>query len=43
MRFNTRTEVDAFLKAHGLFLPVTAGDGERNAETSRQFRDRLSS
>ena len=36
--FETRLEVDAFLKAHGVFLPVTVADIERDAETSRCFR-----
>jgi hypothetical protein len=40
--FNTRWEVDAFLKAHEVFLPLTAADVERDAETSRQFRLRWS-
>lgn len=36
--FSTRTEVDAFLKAHSTFPRVTAADIERDAETSRSFR-----
>ncbi|HWE53776.1 MAG TPA: UPF0175 family protein [Bryobacteraceae bacterium] len=40
--FSTRIEVDGFLKAHGVFLPVSAADVERDAETSRQFRERWS-
>jgi len=36
--FGTRTEVDAFLKAHGIYLPTTLADIERDAETSRNFR-----
>jgi hypothetical protein len=36
--FETRIEVDAFLKAHAVFLPVTVADIERDAETSRSFR-----
>jgi len=36
--FGARTEVDAFLKAHSIFLPVTTADIERDAETSRSFR-----
>jgi hypothetical protein len=35
---NTRMEVDAFLKAHSIFLPVTAADVERDAATSDAFR-----
>ncbi|MGD1069935.1 MAG: UPF0175 family protein [Bryobacteraceae bacterium] len=38
MGFATRAQVDAFLKAHEVFLPVTAADVERDAETSRAFR-----
>ena len=38
--FQTRTEVDAFLKAHGVLLPVTVEDIESDAETSRDFRRR---
>lgn len=36
--FDTRFEVDTFLKAHGVFLPVTVEDIENDAETSRGFR-----
>jgi hypothetical protein len=38
MGFATRTQVDAFLKPHEVFLPVTAADVERDAETSRNYR-----
>jgi len=38
MGFKTGMEVDSFLKAHGVFLPVTVADIERDAETSRSFR-----
>jgi hypothetical protein len=38
MGFATRAQVDAFLKAHEVFLPITAADVERDAETSRTFR-----
>ena len=36
--FSTRTEVDAFLKVHAVYLPITAADIERDAETSRDLR-----
>ncbi|HEX4277912.1 MAG TPA: UPF0175 family protein [Bryobacteraceae bacterium] len=42
MGFGTRIEVDAFLKAHSVFLPVTVADIERDAEISRDFRRRWS-
>jgi hypothetical protein len=42
MGFSTRNEVDAFLKAHAVFLPVTVADIERDAETSRRFRQQWS-
>jgi hypothetical protein len=41
--FHTRLEVDAFLKAHEVFLPVTAADVERDAEVSQAFRSKWSS
>ncbi len=37
--FSTRTQVDDFLKAHSVFLPLTVEDVERDAETSRRFRE----
>jgi len=40
--FQTRTEVDGFLKAHEIFLPVTPTDIERDAETSHTFRKQWS-
>jgi hypothetical protein len=43
--FQTRMELDAFLKAHEVYLDYTLEDVERDAETSRrissQFRDDL--
>ena len=41
--FETRLELDAFLKAHEVFLPITVAEIERDAETSRTFRRRWSS
>lgn len=37
--FSTRTRVDDFLKAHSVYLPMTVEDVERDAETSRRFRE----
>ena len=37
--FRTRMQVDAFLKAHGVFLPLTPQDVEHEAELSRPFRE----
>jgi hypothetical protein len=36
----TRYEMDGFLKAHGLLLPLTAEDIERDAATALQYRAR---
>lgn len=38
MGFETRLEVDPFLKSHAVPLPSTTEDIERDAETSRSFR-----
>jgi Uncharacterised protein family (UPF0175) len=38
----TTSEVDAFLKEHAVYLPVTAEDVDRDAERSRTFRNRWS-
>jgi hypothetical protein len=38
--FETRMQVDAFLKARGVNLPVTSRDVENDAELSRTFRER---
>ena len=43
MGFETRLQVDAFLKAHQVMLPVTVEGIERDAETSRRFREQWSS
>ena len=37
--FETRMQVDAFLKARGVHLPMTAQDVENEAELSRSFRE----
>ncbi len=37
--FQTRMQVDAFLKARGVYLPMTAQDVENEAELSRSFRE----
>ena len=41
--FATRFEVDGFLKKHGVYLNLAAQDVERDAATSREFRERCSS
>ena len=41
--FTTRMQVDGFLKEHGIGLPLTVEDIEREAEVSRLFREELSS
>lgn len=38
--FETRMEVDAFLKRHGVYLDYTEEDLEQDLETSRQLRAR---
>jgi len=38
--FETRMEVDAFLKHHGVYLDYTEEDLEQDLETSRQLRAR---
>lgn len=40
--FDTRTEVDVFLKVHAVYVPITDADIGRDAETSRDFRQQLS-
>jgi hypothetical protein len=35
---SSRYEMDGFLKAHEIFLPLTAEDVERDAATARVFR-----
>ena len=35
---SSRYEMDGFLKAHGLMLPMTAADVERDARTAAVFR-----
>ncbi len=37
--FQTRTQVDGFLKEHGVYLPLTAQDVETDADRSRSFRE----
>lgn len=37
--FNTRMEVDGFLKEHGVYLPLTVEDVEHDAKLSRDFRE----
>ncbi len=37
--FNTRMQVDAFLQDHSVDSDVTIKDVERDAETSRRFRE----
>jgi hypothetical protein len=37
---SSRYEVDGFLKAHGVLLPLTEEDVERDAVTSLSYRDR---
>jgi hypothetical protein len=41
--FSTGVEVDGFLKEHGVYLPLTAEDVERDAALSRETRERWSS
>ncbi len=38
--FETRYELDGFLKRHGVYLNYSADDLERDAEVSRQFSNR---
>ena len=38
--FETRYELDGFLKQHGVYLNYTPADLERDADTSRQFSSR---
>ena len=38
--FQTRLEVDGFLKSHGVYLNYTLEDLDRDTETSRQFSGR---
>jgi hypothetical protein len=40
--FQTRLEVDAFLKEREVYLPLTIEDVERDAEASRNFRRQCS-
>ena len=40
--FTTRMQVDGFLKEHGIDLPLTVEDVEREAEISRRFREECS-
>lgn len=37
--FATRMQVDGFLKAHSVFLPLAVDDVERDADRSRTFRE----
>ena len=41
--FNTRYEVDGFLKSHGVYLEATAEDIERDAQTAADFSNRCPS
>jgi hypothetical protein len=41
--FNTRMQVDGFLKDHGVYLPLTIENVEREAKLSRRFREQWSS
>ena len=34
----SRYEMDGFLKSHGIMLPLTIGDIERDAETALRFQ-----
>ena len=34
----SRYEMDGFLKSHGILLPLSVGDVERDAETAIRFR-----
>jgi hypothetical protein len=36
----SRYEMDGFLKAHEVYLPLTVADVERDAATARGFRNR---
>ena len=36
----SRYEMDGFLKSHGVLLPLTVEDVERDADTAEQFRER---
>ena len=36
----SRYEMDGFLKAHDIFLPLTVDDVLRDAETARNFRSK---
>jgi hypothetical protein len=38
--YGTRMQVDAFLKAHGVYWDYTLDDLDRDAETSREFSNR---
>lgn len=38
--FETRYELDGFLKRHGVYLNYSVDDLERDAEVSRQFSNR---
>ena len=37
--FQTRMQVDAFLKARGVYFPITTQDVENDADLSRTFRE----
>ena len=39
--FQTRVQVDAFLKERGVYLPMTTQDVEHDTELSRIYRERL--
>ena len=41
--FNTRMQVDGFLKEHGVYLPPTVENVESEAKLSRHFREQWSS
>ena len=41
--FNTRMQVDGFLKEHGVYLPLTVENVESEAKLSRHFREQWSS
>ncbi len=41
--FNTRMQVDGFLKEHGVYLPLTVENVEGEARLSRHFREQWSS
>jgi hypothetical protein len=40
--YGTRMQVDAFLKAHDVLLPLILDDVNRDTEVSRRFRESLS-